>query len=139
MSSRETRGGAWALGGMIFAAVLLTTMGIWKVFLGIGAIAGGEFFIVDPTYTYRFSSVAWGWIHLLLGILLFMAGFALFTGALWARMVGIFLAMLSAIAHFLFLPYYPIGSLVVILVAIFIIWSLATVSRRGELAGSTTW
>ncbi len=120
----ETRRGAWALGGTVFAAILLVLGGVWQIFLGIAAIARGGFFIVDPTYAYGFNVAAWGWIHLLLGVVLLLAGLALFTGAMWARVVGIVLAVLSAFSHFLFLPYYPIGSLVMILLAIFVIWSL---------------
>lgn len=127
---RRADGGALALGGTIFAAVLLVLIGLWQIFLGIAAIAQGGYFIVDPSYAYEFSVAAWGWIHLLLGVVLVLAGLALFTGALWARVVGIVLAVLSALAHFLFLPYYPIGSLVMILVAIFVIWSLVHTPDR---------
>ena len=127
---RRADGGALALGGTIFAAVLLVLIGLWQIFLGIAAIAQGGYFIVDPSYAYEFSVAAWGWIHLLLGVVLALAGLALFTGALWARVVGIVLAVLSALAHFLFLPYYPIGSLVMILVAIFVIWSLVHTPHR---------
>ena len=127
---RRADGGALALGGTIFAAVLLVLIGLWQIFLGIAAIAQGGYFIVDPSYAYEFSVAAWGWIHLLLGVVLVLAGLALFTGALWARVVGIVLAVLSALAHFLFLPYYPIGSLVMILVAIFVIWSLVHTPNR---------
>jgi uncharacterized membrane protein HdeD (DUF308 family) len=127
---RRADGGALALGGTIFAAVLLVLIGLWQIFLGIAAIAQGGYFIVDPSYAYEFSVAAWGWIHLLLGVVLALAGLALFTGALWARVVGIVLAVLSALAHFLFLPYYPIGSLVMILVAIFVIWSLVHTPDR---------
>lgn len=127
---RRADGGALALGGTIFAAVLLVLIGLWQIFLGIAAIAQGGYFIVDPSYAYEFSVAAWGWIHLLLGVVLALAGLALFTGALWARVVGIVLAVLSALAHFLFLPYYPIGSLVMILVAIFVIWSLVHTPNR---------
>lgn len=116
---------AWALGGMVFAASLLLLVGVWQVFLGIAALAGRGFFIVDPSYSYRWSIAAWGWIHLLLGVVLALAGLALFTGAVWARVLGITLALLSAFAHFLFLPYYPIASLVVIGGSVFIIWALA--------------
>lgn len=123
---------AWALGGMVFAASLLLLVGLWQVFLGIAALAGRGFFIVDPAYSYRWNATTWGWIHLLLGVLLALVGLALFSGALWARVVGIALALLSALDHFLFLPYYPIGSLVVILGSVFVIWSLANAPGPGR-------
>ena len=65
-----------------------------------------------------------------------LVGFFLFSGAGWARAVGIVLAVLSAIANFFFLPYYPIWSLVIIALDVFVIWALATV-RRPEDASTT--
>ena len=63
-----------------------------------------------------------------------LAGFFLFSGAGWARAVGIVLAVLSAIANFFFLPYYPIWSLVIIALDVFVIWALATVRRTDDVA-----
>ena len=123
---------AWAQGGTAVAAVLLVLVGLWQVLLGVAALGAAGFFLTDPSYSYRFSVAAWGWIHLLLGVVLVLVGLALFTGALWARVVGIVLALLVALAHFLFLPYYPIGSLVVILGSILVIWSLASAPTRAS-------
>lgn len=125
----STTGGAkqaWAQGGMIFAAAMLLMLGIWQVFMGIAAIAKGEFFVLAPNYIYEFDIGAWGWIHLIIGIIMIIAGFFLFRGAGWARAVGIVLAVLSAISNFFFLPYYPLWSIVVIALDIFVIWALAS-------------
>jgi hypothetical protein len=65
-----------------------------------------------------------------------LTGFFLFTGATWARAVGIGLAVLSGIANFFFLPYYPIWSLAIIAADIFIIWALATVRVPDD---ASTW
>jgi hypothetical protein len=130
-----TTGGAkqaWAVGGMVFAAALLLMLGIWQVFLGIAAIARGSFFVAAPNYLYEFNVTTWGWIHLILGIVAVVTGFFLFSGAAWARGVGIALAVLSAVANFFFLPYYPIWSLAIIALDLFIIWALATVKRPDE-------
>lgn len=135
MSSNTAGGGtkqAWAQGGMVFAATMLIMLGIWQVFMGIAAIAKGEFFVLAPNYVYEFDIAAWGWIHLLLGIVMAVAGFFLFTGATWARAVGIVLAVLSAISNFFFLPYYPVWSIVVIALDVFVIWALATARSIGR-------
>ena len=137
------RGGAkmaWAFGGMIFAAALLLMNGIWQILLGIAAIARGSFFVSAPNYLYNIDVSTWGWIHLGIGVLTALTGFFLFSGAGWARALGIVLAVLSAIANFFFLPYYPIWSLVIIGLDVFVIWALATVRRtrrrRVVLTGS---
>ncbi len=62
--------------------------------------------------------------HLSLGVLVVLAGAALFTGAMWARVVGITLAGLSMIANFMWLPYYPVWAIVLIAVDAFVIWAL---------------
>jgi hypothetical protein len=127
-----TTGGAkqaWAIGGTVFAAAMLLLLGIWQIFLGIAAIARGSFFVAADDYLYQFNVTTWGWIHLILGIVAVVTGFFLFSGAAWARGVGIALAVLSAIANFFFLPYYPIWSLAIIALDVFIIWALATVRR----------
>lgn len=131
----STTGGssqARARGGVIFAAAMLLMLGVWQVFMGVAAIARGQFFLVAPNYIYEFNIRAWGWIHLILGMVMAIAGLFLFTGAVWARAVGIVLAVLSAIGNFFFLPYYPIWSIVVIAIDVFVIWALAAADNLGR-------
>lgn len=128
---------AWATGGLVFAATIMIMLGIWQVFMGIAAIVEDEFFVVAPNYTYEIDTTAWGWIHLILGAIITASGLSLFTGATWARVVGIGLALLSAIANFFFLPYYPLWSIVIIAVAVFVIWALANARPRPRAEDTT--
>lgn len=128
---------AWATGGLVFAATIMIMLGIWQVFVGIAAIVEDEFFVVAPNYTYEIDTTAWGWIHLILGAIITATGLSLFTGATWARVVGIGLALLSAIANFFFLPYYPLWSIVIIAVAVFVIWALANAGPRPRAEDTT--
>ncbi|WTG93548.1 hypothetical protein OH807_07150 [Kitasatospora sp. NBC_01560] len=98
--------------------------GAIAVLEGISAIAKDDLFVRTANYTFKFSLTGWGWIHLILGILVLVAGFAVFYGAVWARAVGVVLVGLSLIANFLWLPYYPFWAIVLIAVDIFIIWAL---------------
>jgi hypothetical protein len=72
-----------------------------------------------------------GWIHMILGVIVALAGFGLLAGRTWARAVGITLAVLSAIANFMFIPYHPFWALLVIALDVFVIWALA--AHGGEL------
>jgi hypothetical protein len=63
------------------------------------------------------------------GLVVAFAGWGLLSGRTWARVVGITLAVLSAIANFLFLPYYPFWALTVIALDVFVIWALAAHGR----------
>jgi hypothetical protein len=116
-----------AIGGLVFGATMMVLIGLWQILMAIAVIAGEAFFAVDDDYVYEWGIAAWGWIHLIVGVLVLLVGLALFSGTLWARAAGIFLALLAAIANFFFLPYYPLWSLVVIALSVFVVWSLATV------------
>ncbi|MEV4615880.1 hypothetical protein AB0K43_25305 [Kitasatospora sp. NPDC049258] len=121
-------------GWTVLAAVLMIFGGAMAIFEGIAAIAKDDLFVTTSNYAFRFSVNGWGWVHLILGIIIVLAGFALFTGAVWARAVGVVLAGLAAIANFLWLPYYPFWAIVLIAVNIFIIWALCAGANR-----DTSW
>ena len=80
----------WATAGIAFAAVLMMVVGIFEAIAGLAAIFENEFFVVTPNYVFEADVTAWGWIHLILGIVVALAGFALFYGAAWARVTGIY-------------------------------------------------
>jgi hypothetical protein len=130
---------AWAVGGTIFAATALLLIGIWQILMGIAAIAQDSFFVVGEDYAYEIDTTTWGWIHLGIGVLAAVTGFFLFTGATWARVVGIAIAVISATANFFFIPYYPVWSLLIIALDVFAIWAIANVRRetmRGDGMGA---
>jgi len=114
----------WALGGVVFAACVLTLIGAFQVVAGLAAIIEDEFFVVARNYTFDVDTTAWGWIHLLLGVLLIVTGFGLFGRAAWAAVAAIFLASLSALANFFFIPYYPGWAILIIALDVWVIWSL---------------
>lgn len=117
---------AAATGIVIFVAVLMAINGIWGIFVGIAAIAKGEFFVLAPNYVYQFNASGWGWIHLIIGVLILVVAVALMAGKSWARWPTIVLAALQSIAQFFFLPYYPWWSILIIALDILIIWALLT-------------
>ncbi|MGW7238945.1 DUF7144 family membrane protein [Streptomyces sp. NPDC054804] len=116
----------WTTGGVVFAGVLLLMNGIFAILQGISAIATDDVYARVHDYVYKISLTGWGWILVILGALGVIAGAALLKGAPgWARVVGIFLAALSMVAQFLFLPYAPIWALIMIGIDFFVIWALA--------------
>ena len=114
----------WAVGGVTFAGVMMIMIGAFQGIAGLVAIIDDSFYVVGRNYTFDIDTTAWGWIHLLLGILVLLAGIYLFRGATWAAATAVVLAVISAIANFFFIPYYPFWSLLMIAMAIWVIWSL---------------
>jgi hypothetical protein len=109
------------------AAALMLIIGAYQIFLGITALARNGFTVVGPNYYYHVNTTAWGWIHIGVGAVVLLAGLFLFTGSTAARIVGIAILSLSALANFFLLPYYPIWSILLIALDIFAIWAIATV------------
>ena len=118
------RPSGWATGGVIFAASVMTMIGVFQVIAGLVAIIDDEFYVVTANYTFDLDVSAWGWIHLILGLGVLAAAFGLFTGATWAAVVTVVLATLSAIANFFFIPYYPFWTILVIALDVWVIWSV---------------
>ncbi|MFJ9425023.1 hypothetical protein [Streptomyces sp. NPDC101249] len=124
--------GGWVTGGVVFAGVLMLCSGILAVLQGIAAIASDDVYGRVGTYVYELNLTGWGWIHVILGALVAVTGLGVLKGAAWARFLGIFLVSLSLIAQFLFLPYLPVWSVVMMAIDVFVIWALAS---QQEAAG----
>jgi hypothetical protein len=122
----------WAVGFILFAGIMMVMAGFFQAFSGLVALFENEFFVATRNYLFQFDATTWGWIHLLLGIVVAAAGFGVMAGRTWGRVVGITLAMLSALANFAFIPYYPFWALTIIALDIFVIWALA--AHGGEIA-----
>lgn len=121
--AREVSG--WAVGGTVFAGVIMVLVGVFHLIAGLVAILDDQFYVVTRNYTYNLDVTGWGWIHLIAGALVVLAGMYVFSGSTWARIVGMTLAVLSAIANFFFIPYYPFWSLVIIALDVWVVWSLS--------------
>jgi hypothetical protein len=124
MNMHERPMSGWAVGGVVFAATMLLIIGVFHAIAGLVAIFDDEFYVVGREYTFKLDTTAWGWIHLVMGVLLAGTGYALFSRRAWAGVATITLAGLSAIANFFFIPYYPFWAIVVIALDVWVIWSL---------------
>lgn len=125
----ENRASAWAVGWSGFAGFMLIVAGIMQGINGLSAIFNDEFFVRLPNYTFRLDITGWGWIHLILGVVLVASGLGVFSGHLAGRIVGVVVAGLCAIANFMWLPYYPVWSSILIAVCVAIIWALTAHGR----------
>ena len=130
MSTRQhTAPNKFAIGVTAFAAIMMMTVGVFQAIQGLVALFNDTFYVVGEKWTFSFDITTWGWIHLIVGAGVAVAGFFLLTGAVWARVVGIGVATLSAVLNFAWLPYYPIWSMLIIAVDVFVIWALTVHGR----------
>ena len=138
MSSTNSRSGALpsdpgyspgAVGITVFAGVLMVLSGGLQAVQGLVALVNDTFYVVGEEYLFEFDVTSWGWIHLIMGVIVALAGVGLFRGAVWARTVAVIVASVSIIANFMWMPYYPFWSMTVIAFDIFVIWA-ATMHGR---------
>ncbi len=123
--TRDESGAGW----LMFAAVILITVGFMQAFLGLVGILEDEVLVVTPDYLLQLDATSWGWIHLLIGLLVMLAGFGIFSGNILARTVGVFAAIGSMVAAFFWLPWYPVWAIVIISIDVAVIWALTVHGR----------
>ncbi|HUC95379.1 MAG TPA: hypothetical protein VMR76_00280 [Candidatus Saccharimonadia bacterium] len=107
-----------------FAGFVMILAGVSGIFEGLTAIVRSSFYAVVPNTLFNASVPTWGWIHLVLSVFVLLAGFAVLSGKMWGRMVGVVFALLSAITYMAFIPYYPIWSCLIIAMDVVVIYAL---------------
>ena len=125
----------WAVGWTWFAAVMLWLVGAWHAIAGLSGIINSEFYVVGREYILQFDTTTWGWIHLVGGVLVFVAGVYLLSGSVWARTIGVIVAVMSILANFAWLPWYPVWSILMIAAGVLVVWAL-TVHGRDIVAAN---
>ena len=124
----QQRSGA-AVGWTTFAGIMMILIGVFHAIAGLSGIIKDNFYAVLPNYVLKFDVTTWGWIHLIGGIVVVLAGFSVWNGAVWARTVGVIIAAASALVSFAWIPLYPIWSLVLIAIDVTVIWALTVHGR----------
>ena len=122
--AESQRVSSWAAGGAVFAATMMVMIGAFEAISGLVALVDDEFFVVTQNYTVTLEVTTWGWIHLVLGAAVAAVGLGLFAQRAWAAVAAIVVALISALANFFFIPHYPLWSLLIIGLDVWVIWSL---------------
>jgi hypothetical protein len=125
VTDREEARASRATGLNTFAGVVMVVAGAWHILEGIPAIVHDRVYVSAATGTYAFDLSAWGWIHLVLGIVVAAVGVAVLRGKSWAAAMGMILAGLSLLGSFLFVPWYPFWSLLIMALDATVIYALA--------------
>ena len=117
-----------SVAGSALAGVLMIVGGTIAFLDGLAMVIKGGFFTFNSGYVYHWSTHGWGWTHLIVGAVIVAAGLCVLLGMVWARAVGVFLAAGAAVVSFLTIPFYPIWSIILVAMYVFIIWAL--IARR---------
>ena len=98
--------------------------GVMNILQGVAGIANDDVYAHISNYTFKFDTTAWGWIHLILGILVAVVGWGAYSGAGWAKVIGVIIVGLAMIANFVWLPYQTWWALLLIFIYVAALWSL---------------
>ncbi|AGM04053.1 hypothetical protein AB0E55_39680 [Amycolatopsis keratiniphila] len=131
-AARASRRSGWVW----FAASITIMAGLFTAVEGLVALFEQNYYLLGPSGLLVFDLGAWGWIHLIVGVLAVFAGSALFTGAPWARVVTVLLAGFNALAQLVFLSAYPIWGVVVIALDVLVIWAVLV---HGDETSDELW
>ena len=126
-SSHQISG--WAVGVTFFASLMLLLLGTFHLLIGFAAILDDSFYAVRPDYALELDVTTWGWVQLVGGFVVMFAGALLLFGSLFGRIIAIAVAVLSAIANFWSIPYYPVWSILLIGLDVAVIWAVTAYGR----------
>ena len=127
---QPTQATAW-VGWVVFSGILMVMLGMFQGLMGLVALFKDDYYLVGRSgLVLSLDYTTWGWVHLIIGIVAVLAGFGVLVGQMWARVIGIILAVVSAVANIVFIAAYPIWSTIVIVVDILIIYALAVHGRE---------
>ena len=131
-ASRRQRESRWT-GWVTFGAVMMILAGAWQGVSGLTAIfRSGTYVVGEDRLAVEVDYQVWGWVHILLGVLAVAAGLGLLAGQLWARAVGVVMAVASAITNIAFIPAYPVGSSLIIVLDVLVIYAICVHGRELE-------
>lgn len=127
---RTARPSGW-VGWVIFGCVVMITLGLFHIIDGLVAIFEKGYYLVTSSHlVVHVDYAAWGWAHLVIGAVFLLTGFGVLAGMIWARVIGIALAVISALVNLAFLAAYPVWGLILIALDIVVIYALAMHGRE---------
>ncbi|MEV4262579.1 hypothetical protein [Kribbella sp. NPDC049584] len=116
--------GGW-VGPIVFAAVVMMVIGTMHGFEGIVALLNDDYYLVPKDgLAIHVNYTGWGWTHLIIGTAVLVAGFCVLLGQVWARAVGVILAVVSILTNMAFLSASPGWTTIMIALDVLVIWAL---------------
>ena len=122
-------------GWIAFASMMMVMLGSFHAFQGFIALLNDDYYLVRKSgLAIHVDYTTWGWVHLVLGIIIALAGLALLAGRMWARIVAVLAALVSAVVNVAFLAAFPVWSSLMVVLDIVIIWAVMVHGREMKSA-----
>ena len=121
---QTTRPNRFAVGITAFAAIMMMTVGVFQAIQGIVALFNDTFYVVGQKWTFSFDITTWGWIQLILGVLVGLTGLGLLAGNEVARVLGIALLAINAVMQIVWFSAAPLWAFLMIILDVVIIYQL---------------
>lgn len=123
MSSSTQEPTGWT-GWVVFAGIMMIIAGALWAIQGFIAIFQNDIVIFGEEGALFLNVTGWGWVHMILGLLLLLCGFLVMQGNLFGRTIAVILVILSIILNFVWMPVYPVWAIVVITLDVFILYAV---------------
>ncbi len=130
MPSKNNGVSNW-VGWVFFAGFMMIILGVFQAIAGLTALINPDWLVVTERSLLVFNLTTWGWVHLLLGLIVLIAGFSVMSGHAWARIVGVLVAASSAIAQLASVNVHPVWSITILVIDVLVIYALTV--HGGEL------
>jgi hypothetical protein len=130
MSEYSTQERSGWTGWVVFAGVMMIIAGILWTIVGFVAVFNNDWVVFGREAALFVDISGWGWLHIILGLLMLLAGFLVIQGNLFGRTIAVILAVISIVVNFLWLPVYPIWSIVIIAIDVFVIYAVIVHGRE---------
>ena len=125
------------VGWIVFASMMMLVVGTFQVFAGFVALLNDDYFVVrQRKLLVDMSYTAWGWTHLVIGAVAVVAGIALLAGQMWARVVGVAMALVSSVVSLGFVSAYPVWAVIVIYLDVLVIYAIAVHGQELKTGGT---
>ena len=131
MSRAGTTFTGW-VGWVWFAGIMLITIGLFDIFQGIVALINDDFAVLVEDGVLVVDLTTWGWVHIIIGAVLVLAGAGVLSGSVWGRSLGVIVAILNALAQLTIMPSYPFWALIIIALDVIVIYALVVHGGEAE-------
>ena len=117
-------------GWVVFAGILMVLAGVLWTIQGLVAVFNNDLIIFGEEGALFLNVTGWGWVHIILGLLLLLSGIIVMRGNMFGRIMAVLLVMLSIIVNFVWLPVYPLWSIIIIVIDVFVLYAVIVHGRE---------